>query len=84
MNKVLMQQALDALIFEVSSSMARQSTFVVIEAFRTELAKPEPEPIGFTTKEDLDRLASGKATALYFLQSGIATYAIPIYRGEDL
>jgi hypothetical protein len=78
----VMQQALTFLTKDYFSHTLLKRN--VVAALQEELAKPEPEPVGYVTKEDRDRVASGKSTVLNIMKSGVATYAIPIYRREDL
>jgi len=55
-----------------------------VAALKTELAKPEPEPVGYLREEDVEHWKRGGSVCLYSTPSGIASFAFPVYRREDL
>jgi hypothetical protein len=91
MSREVMKMALDALstvlngdfadyMDEFESEMRRES----MTALRAELAKPEPEPVGYLREEDVEHWKRGGMACLYSTPSGIASFAFPVYRREDL
>jgi hypothetical protein len=56
-----------------------------IAALKVELAKPKPEPVGYLREEDVEHLHRfGGLARLYNTPSGVASFAFPVYRKEDL
>jgi hypothetical protein len=84
MSRQVMQQALDALQYNHSpDNLSYDYIQEVIEALRAELAKPEPEPVGYVREEDLEQMKRTSSAWLYREPSGIAGLAFPVYRWED-
>ena len=52
MNKAMFQQALDALVYHTQQTRPIHNTDIAIDALRTELAKPEPEPVAWRSWHD--------------------------------
>ena len=76
----VMQLAIDALEHHQKLTRPIDRTYEAISALKAEQARPEPVPIGYVTEEDLSRLKAGGSGML----SSIASFALPLYRKEDL
>ncbi len=84
MSRAVMQQALDALEkirrFEDLEYGSLAVSGRAVAALKTELAKPEPEPVGYLREEDVEHWKRGGMACLYSTPSGIASFAFPVYR----
>jgi hypothetical protein len=76
-----MQQALDVLECHADIGIKADKA---IELLKQELEKPEPEPVGYLREEDVEHWKRGGMACLYSTPSGIASFAFPVYRREDL
>ncbi len=92
MSRKVMQMALDALngapidydFHGFPMTDDEQNILNAIEALHAELKKPELEPVGYVRAEDLEQMKRTSSAWLYRVPSGIASFAIPLYRREDV
>jgi hypothetical protein len=85
MSREVMQQALDALQYNVAyDTLSYDYIQEVIETLRAELAKPEPEPVAWMT-ENVTHPTIGRMLTFAPVEGWHITWnVVPLYRKEDV